>query len=51
MTTRLTVDHFHELRAQHLEQALRDIIARHDSPQGDGTTVFLARRALGELAS
>jgi hypothetical protein len=51
MTTRLTVDRLHELRAQHLELALRDIVARHDTPTGDGITVSIARRALGEQAS
>lgn len=47
MDTRLTVDRLHQLRAQHLERALRDIVARHDTPKGDSVTVHIARRALG----
>jgi hypothetical protein len=30
-----------------LRQALRDIAARHDTPEGDAVTVQIARKALG----
>ena len=52
MDTRLTVERLHELRAQHLEQALRAIAERHDGdhPRCDGLTLAIALRALGEQA-